>query len=251
MRPDTAHPDLDPPDPSRRKMIGWVGAAGVAAFVGVPRLTRHEAPLPGSLSCVVRPRQTEGPYFIDAMLNRSDIRQDPTDGTVVEGLPLQVKMSVHRMDGTGCAPLSGAQVDLWQCDAVGIYSDVRDFQGLFDTRGRKFLRGYQMTDNEGTAEFLTIYPGWYEGRTPHLHFKVRVRRDAGTAYEFTSQLYFDEAVTDLVYAQPPYNRTSVRDTRNHQDGIFRRSGSGDRLMLELAQNDAGYVGTFGLGLELT
>lgn len=244
------HRPQDPADPSRRKMIGMVGAAGVAAFVGVPRVNRGASGIPSQISCVVRPEQTEGPYFVDTMLNRSDIRQDPTDGRVMEGLPLQVRMSVHRMDGAGCAPIRGAQVDLWQCDAVGIYSDVRDFQGLFDTRGKKFLRGFQVTNDEGAAEFLTIYPGWYEGRTPHVHFKVRVPRDGSSAYEFTSQLYFDEAVTDLVYVQPPYNQKAERDTRNHQDGIFRRGRSGDRLMLDLTRMETGYTGTFGIGLEL-
>jgi protocatechuate 3,4-dioxygenase beta subunit len=67
-------------------------------------------------------------------------------------------------------------VDVWQCDALGVYSDVRDSNGFFDTRGRQFLRGYQVTDRNGQAEFLTVYPGWYRGRTVHLHFKVRVQR---------------------------------------------------------------------------
>jgi protocatechuate 3,4-dioxygenase beta subunit len=202
-----------------------------------------------AFSCVVRPEQTEGPYFVDEKLNRADLRLDPTDGSTVEGLPLRLRISVHRVDGGSCAAFPGAQVDLWQCDAVGIYSDVRDFQGLFDTRGKKFLRGFQVTGVEGAADFVTIYPGWYEGRTPHIHFKVRVPRPGGT-YEFTSQLYFDEGVTDLVYAQPPYNGKQGRRTRNAEDGIFRRGGSGDRLMLDVAREGNGYAGTFAIGLDL-
>src|SRR5581483_2300256 len=178
---------------SRRRLLGWMGAAVAAPLVGCARGQAGEvaAASPADTaapSCVVRPQQTAGPYFVDEKLNRSDIRTDPTDGVVRQGLPLRVVMRVSQMTTGACAPLAGAIVDLWQCDAVGVYSDVRDEDGLFDTRGKKFLRGYQVTDATGKAEFLTIYPGWYPGRTVHIHFKIRTDFQSPRGHEFTSQL---------------------------------------------------------------
>jgi protocatechuate 3,4-dioxygenase beta subunit len=115
-------------------------------------------------SCVVRPQQTKGPYFVDEQLNRSDIRVEPSDGSVKGGVPVGLVFKVSRTDDSSCTPLSGAVVDVWQCDAMGIYSGVQDINGLFDIRGKKFLRGYQIADASGTAQFITIYPGWYPAR---------------------------------------------------------------------------------------
>ena len=193
-------------------------------------------------ACVVRPQQTEGPYFVDARLNRSDIRAEPTGGAVTEGAPVRLGFQVSRLAGSGCTPLAGAIVDVWQCDAQGRYSDVRDPHG--DTRGQKFLRGYQVTDADGTARFVTIYPGWYPGRTVHIHFKIRTAAASGR--EFTSQLYFDDTLTDRVHAQAPYV-TKGRRQRNDEDGLFRRGGN--QLLVALAPEGAGYAGTFDVGLQ--
>jgi protocatechuate 3,4-dioxygenase beta subunit len=114
--------------------------------------------------------------------------------------------------------------------------------------GQKFLRGYQVTDSEGRAEFLTIYPGWYLGRTVHIHFKIRTADMSQPNYEFTSQLYFDDALTDRVYAQLPYSDRGQRNQRNAQDGIFRSGG--EQLILQLAEAGEGYEGLFDIGLEL-
>ena len=113
-------------------------------------------------TCVVKPQQTEGPYFVDERLNRSDIRMDPTAGSVVEGIPLDLTFNVSRIDSSSsCTPLAGAVVNVWHCDALGQYSDVRDTAEGFNTLGQKYLRGYQVTDENGSARFTTIYPGWY------------------------------------------------------------------------------------------
>lgn len=238
----------------RRDALGIMSAAGAVALTGGKlaaagdRAESRAAAL--ALDCVATPQQTEGPYFLDERLNRADIRSDPVTGIVKEGLPLRLRINVTRVNGGACAPLEGAMVDVWQCDATGVYSDVRDFQGLFDTRGQKFLRGYQTSGRNGAAEFLTIYPGWYSGRTVHIHFKVRVSGAGAQNHEFTSQLYFDDAITDQVFAAPPYNAKGPRDTRNGQDGIFRRGQSGSKLMLHLVPDVRGYIGAFNLGLRV-
>jgi protocatechuate 3,4-dioxygenase beta subunit len=239
---------------SRREMLGFMGtaAAGLVgwgcgrsqAAIRAQAAELSSAKIP---SCVVRPRQTEGPFFVDEKLNRSDIRSDASDGSVKEGVPLRLAFQVSQIDKRSCAPLSGVIVDVWQCDALGIYSDVRDTSG--DTRGKKFLRGYQVTNTRGTAEFLTIYPGWYQGRTVHIHFKIRNDPSSKRAYEFTSQLYFDESITDEVHKQAPYNAKGRRTTTNDKDVIFRRHGN--QLMLPLKKDAEGYTGTFDIALQMT
>jgi protocatechuate 3,4-dioxygenase beta subunit len=213
--------------------IGWPKAA-------------HAAAIP---ACVVRPEQTEGPYFIDERLNRSDIRSDPSDGAAKPGVALRLAFHVSRVSGSFCNPLSGAVVDVWQCDALGVYSDVRDMNVGVDTRGKQFLRGYQTTDGNGVADFLTIYPGWYPGRAVHIHFKIRNRSASGRVQEFTSQLYFDEAITDQVHTEDPYNSKGRRITTNDADFIFRRGGK--QLIPTLAKESHGYAATFEIGLQMS
>lgn len=232
---------------SRRQMLSVIQAIAAASLVGcIGRKADGDAiaqttsqTISQTPRCIVRPQQTEGPYFVDERLNRSDIRSNPADGIVKEGAPLRLVFQVSQAGTQACTPLSGATVDVWHCDAQGAYSDVQD--RFADTRGQQFLRGYQVTNSSGTAEFVTIYPGWYPGRTPHIHFKIRTAAGA----EFTSQLYFDDAVSDRVYAQAPYS-VRQRNQTNAQDGIFRNGG--DQLLLALAEDGSGYVGRFEIGL---
>ena len=121
------------------------------------------------------PQQIEGPYFVDDMPNRSDIRSDASNGSMQEGIPLSLVLNVYGVDdsdrdGTGlCTPLKDVKVDIWHANSQGIYSGVHDA----GTAENDFLRGYQMTDDNGTVQFTTIYPGWYEGRAIHMLVKVR------------------------------------------------------------------------------
>ena len=150
------------------------------------------------------------------------------------------------VDGDTCVPFEGALVDLWHCDALGVYSDVSD--AGFNTVGKKFLRGYQPTDADGVARFITIYPGWYQGRTVHMHFKIRTGPDSTTGLEFTSQLFFDDALTDVVHAEQPYAAKGQRTLRNDGDGIY--GDSGGELVLALAADGAGgYAATFEIGVD--
>jgi protocatechuate 3,4-dioxygenase beta subunit len=147
--------------------------------------------------------------------------------------------------GARCAPLAGAAVDVWHCDSAGAYSDTNDPE--FNTRGKKFLRGYQVTDANGGVRFTTIYPGWYAGRAVHIHFKVRGKNAAARGYAFTSQFYFDDALTDRVHARGPYARKGPR-TRNEDDGLFRDGGS--RLILPVVEDRGGYAAEFNVGIAL-
>jgi protocatechuate 3,4-dioxygenase beta subunit len=243
---------------SRRKVLALLSTGVAATLLGCRRVRRPGEPTTGLAlvgtadaavipSCVVRPPQTEGPYFIDEKLNRSDIRSDPSDGVLKPGVPLRLTFHVSRISDASCSPLGGAVVDIWQCDALGVYSDVRDITAGFDTRGKKFLRGYQTTDANGVAEFLTIYPGWYPGRAVHIHFKIRSDPVSRSAQEFISQLYFDESITDEVYTMVPYNSKGRRSTTNDTDSIFRRGGK--QLILTLTKEPQGYAAKFSIGLQ--
>lgn len=226
----------------RRQAIALLGAG--AALAGFAQQSRAQAPsLP---SCVATPEQTEGPYFVDEKLRRSDIRFNATGGAPRPGTPLQLALQVSQAGARGCAPLTGALVDVWHCDAAGLYSDVNDSHG--DTRGSQFLRGQQLTDAGGLVRFTTIYPGWYPGRAVHIHFKLRAKAGAGRQHEFTSQLYFDEVVTDAVHAWAPYAINGVRTLRNEGDGLYR--GGGRQLMLALAKSGEGYTGSFHIALAV-
>jgi protocatechuate 3,4-dioxygenase beta subunit len=240
---------------NRRKMLALIGATGINSLSGYSSANADEPVRRRTLSCILTPQQTEGPYFIDEHLHRSDVRSDPSDGSIKEGLPLALEIRVFAAgtgakagNGIDCKPLAGASVDIWHCDAQGIYSDVEDRN--FNTMGKKFLRGYQVTDRNGSVRFLTIYPGWYPGRTVHIHFKIRTEPKYARAQEFTSQLYFNDSITDLVYArQQAYARKGAYRprTRNEGDSIFRKGG--DQLMLTLLETGKGYATSFDVGLE--
>ncbi|MBN8593082.1 MAG: intradiol ring-cleavage dioxygenase [Anaerolineae bacterium] len=248
---------------SRREVLTLLGGSSAALIIGggLTRLVGAQAtgtatpvptvsPIP---ACVVRPELTEGPYFVDGMLNRMDIRIDPTDESIKEGLPLKLVYRVSDVTGGTCAPLAGAQVDVWHCDADGVYSGVQDRS--FDTTDQIWLRGYQITDEAGIATFLTIVPGWYSGRAVHIHFKIRTE----DGYEFTSQFFFDPTLIEMIYAEEPYAAKGSPDTPNTRDNIYQ--GSDDLMTLnllplteeELEELDmtAGYSATFDIGLDLS
>lgn len=242
---------------TRREALAALGVGGGALAVG--RWALGAGPDVGSIAqgrqiaralpaCVVRPEQTEGPFFVDTKLDRSDIRSDPSTGAVSEGAPLTLGFSVSQIAGGACTVLAGALVDVWQCDAAGVYWGVDEDGAPAGARERQFLRGHQRTDENGVARFTTIFPGWYRGRAVHVHFKVRTDV-AGRPYEFTSQLYFDEALIDRVHALEPYAARGRRRTTNADDGIF--GDGGESLMARVSEAGAGYAATFDIGLDLS
>lgn len=242
---------------TRREALAALGVGGGALAAGrwilgtgpdVALAAQAEGIARALPACVAKPEQTEGPFFVDAELERSDIRSDPSTGAASNGIPLTLRFSVSQISRGDCSALPGALVDLWQCDADGVYSGVEDEGAPAAARDRQFLRGHQLTDDDGVARFTTIFPGWYRERAVHVHFKVRTEV-AGQPYEFTSQLYFDEALTDKVHAQAPYAARGQRTRMNADDRIFRDGG--ESLMARVSETDDGYAAAFDLGLDLT
>jgi protocatechuate 3,4-dioxygenase beta subunit len=203
------------------------------------------------------PQQIEGPYFIDGMPDRSDIRTDPLDGVVQQGIPLNLIIHVYVVNkkSNSCTPLAGAQVDIWHANSQGVYSGVT-VQG---TEGKKFLRGYQMTDENGTVRFTTVYPGWYQGRAIHIHDKVRLFNGSDKVIDWTSQIYMNDSINEEVHLQPSYRNHGIPDTTNEKDAFYRgpsadnlvQTNAGRHLMLNLNKEGQGYIGTFNIVLHST
>ncbi|WP_320670886.1 hypothetical protein [Patulibacter defluvii] len=239
-------------------------AAGVAALL-------DRAP-----TCTLMPEQTQGPYWFDVDAIRSDVRED-RPGTRLD-LALRVHDLSACRSGGEAAPIRDAVVEIWHCDAGGRYSGyesgssganggnppasasppaggegdggstggpargsyARGDQQAATTDDGSYLRGAQATGGDGIAQFTTIYPGWYTGRTVHIHLKVHL----GRRTLLTSQLYFDEQVNRAVLGRAPYDWRGGRDTTNADDGIFDRSA-----MLAVHRRGAGYLGVINLGVN--
>ncbi len=248
---------------SRREILKLIGGGSVVVLTGMslPSFVSAQSStatpaVPELPACVVRPELTEGPYFVDGQLNRVDIRVDPSDNSIKAGTPLLLIFRLSDVTGGACGSLAGAQVDVWHCDADGVYSGVQDRS--FDTSGQMWLRGYQVTDEKGIAQFVTIVPGWYSGRAVHIHFKIRTQPQDAQGYEFTSQLFFDPAQIETVYAEVPYAAKGLPDRPNEQDNIYQQSG--DVMVVNLIPLTAeeqktfgvetGYSATFDIGLDL-
>lgn len=189
--------------------------------------------------CVLTPQATEGPFYFDPNRIRQDIVEDRL------GAPLRMAIRVMRVD-EGCTPLKDALVDLWHADAGGLYSGYPGQLGGQDTSGRTFLRGVQVTDPNGLALFDTIYPGWYPGRTVHIHFKVHYRDHTYV----TSQFYFPDEFTDQVYSRTPYSDRPERTTRNANDSVLRGDPAERKLLSSVREDGDGYFGTITVGVTV-
>ncbi len=189
----------------------------------------------GAASCTATRELTEGPYYFDADSIRSDIREDRP------GTPLRLAVRVQSTDK--CAAVPNAVVDIWHCDAAGVYSGFESASRGNGGRGRtdeeKYLRGAQVTNAEGIVQFMTVYPGWYGGRTVHIHVKIHVNSEE----VLTTQFFFDEKVTAAVYAKQPYAAKGEQDRKNSDDGIFE-----DNLILTLSKDGDGYLGVMTVGV---
>jgi protocatechuate 3,4-dioxygenase beta subunit len=234
---------------TRRRALITGGTAGVGALLAactpnVPPTATPEVGQPGDGSggiplgsdpkellsragtCALTPQQTEGPYYLDLDSMRSDISEDRPGARLVVALRVA--------DLPGCSPVPDAVVEIWHADAGGVYS------GFETAKEARFLRGSQVTDADGIVQFVTVYPGWYRGRTVHIHFKVRLSNST----LLTSQLFFEEKVNAQVFQKAPYTNHTGRDRFNDNDSIF-----DERLVMSTVIDGDGYLAALNIGVN--
>ena len=213
---------------SRRDWLAQAGGLIALVLAGGWRPSSSQA---AAVSCVLTPEQTQGPYYIP----NEALRRNITEGR--PGTPLELRAFV--VDASTCRPIRNAAVDIWHADGGGVYSGFGSGTG-----NRTFMRGVQRTNAKGLALFRSVYPGWYQGRTVHIHVKVHL----GGSVVHTGQLYFPDTVTDAAYRKAPYTARSNRDMRNADDPIFRSGGK--RSLLSVRKSAAGvYAATIVMGVR--
>jgi protocatechuate 3,4-dioxygenase beta subunit len=208
-------------------LLGCSNGEHVGSFAGVGGATAAEAvvggapgafntapremePLRGLLDgCALTPAQPEGLLHVPGASSRTDIRED-RQGAILR-IRLWVDDAAH-----DCSPIPGADVEIWHPDAQGIYSGVRDANGRYDTTGQTFLRGTQKTDGNGYVEFLSIYPGWSEGRAPHVNFRVTLPNGES----LTSEMYFPQDITEAIFRQQHYRPPNQDYVSNASDPLL-------------------------------
>ncbi|WP_217705946.1 intradiol ring-cleavage dioxygenase [Verrucosispora sp. NA02020] len=283
---------------SRRRIIAGIGSVGLAGLLaacgrdgGTVTTSTGETVAPlattandltalfdGANTCTLTASTTQGPYYFDADKIRSDIREDR------EGVRLRLAIRVQ--DSEQCGPLPNAVVEIWHCDAAGLYSGAEaqssgangasgggtppdgghggtppngapggggpgvgppggdsgggDTADLTPTDDQRYLRGAQVTNADGIVEFVTIWPGWYRGRTVHIHAMVHV----DNSRVLTTQVMFDEALNSRVYASQPYAAHTGRDTFNDDDSIY-----ADSMLLRVTEDGDGYLGVINFAVD--
>lgn len=229
---------------NRKQFLKTVGLAGVGAIIPIPKLTAFADSRNNALAdCWLTPASTEGPYYFDAKQMRQSILTDSKTGAAKTGVPLHLTITVLN---DNCEPISNVLVDIWHCDKDGVYSGYPGQLGGLNTTGQDFLRGTQMTDANGQVVFDTIYPGWYPGRTTHIHFKARL-----TSMTYvTSQFAFNEEHTSEVYTTPLYVEHGQKNTSNASDGVF-HDAAPQYLMLTTVFNttEQRWEGTYTIGIN--
>jgi protocatechuate 3,4-dioxygenase beta subunit len=224
-------PDID--RFGRRESLVKAGGLAIAVLGAgaLPASAASAASETTAAQCVLAPEMTQGPFYVANEKVRRNIREGQP------GVALALRLGV--VDASSCKPIKGAAVDVWHADAAGAYSGI----GSNGTSGRTFLRGVQRTDAKGIARFDTVYPGWYQGRTVHIH--VMVHLSGNVAH--TGQLFFDDALTDTVFARRPYSTRGTRDVRNADDSIY--SSGGSRSLLRMKRQGTGYLGSIDMGVR--
>jgi protocatechuate 3,4-dioxygenase beta subunit len=226
----------------RREALGLLGAASAAVALGCSdspssptstTTTTTTPPTTGSnAACAVTPTETIGPYPSLTDLFRSDIREGKA-GTL---LTLTVKVvNVN----SACAAVPNANVEIWHVDAAGNYSQY----GTQTTQ--TYLRGIQTTNANGDVTFITIYPGWYQGRATHIHVEVTIN---GVSRKVT-QIAFPESVNNTVHTAGVYASRGTNPMSNLSDGIFSDSLSSE-IVTPTGDAASGYAATFQVGVAV-
>jgi protocatechuate 3,4-dioxygenase beta subunit len=233
---------------NRREALGLLGAASaaVAAACGSSPTTPSATTTSGSstggtttsAACAVSPDETAGPYpdRTGMASNSAFYRRDITEGR--SGLPLTLALTIVNARN-GCAPVANANVEIWQCDAVGTYSEYGS------AAGQTFLRGLQTSDANGAVTFRTIYPGWYMGRATHIHLQVYVNG----AVVKTTQVAFPETVSAAVYRTGVYASHGQNSTTNSSDNVF-SDGTDHELATLTGDTSSGYTATLTVGIAV-
>ena len=229
-------------------VLGGAFALGGAVGAGnaLAELSGVAAVAAGPATLGLTPEQEEGPYYVALEKIRKAIALGRP------GIPLRLRMTV--LDSATGKPIRNAACDIWHCDATGVYSD----ESAEGTVGQTWLRGVQLTDANGLAEFETIYPGHYVGRATHIHVKVRIGGSTtGTSYSgghvsHTGQLMFDDAISTRVFAFAPYSSDTDARTFDSADRVYTEQG-GKRSQLKLTRLGPavadGYLGTIALKVD--
>ena len=215
--------------PDRRSLLRHTAGAGLGVaslgLLGGGRLLGGDDAV-AAPACTLTAEQEEGPYYLDL----EKIRRNITEGEA--GLRLDLRVTV--VDSSTCEPIEDVSVDIWHCDAGGVYSGF----SAEGTKGETYLRGVQLTDSSGLAAFRTVYPGWYQGRATHIHLKAHVGgRSGSSSYSgghvaHTGQLFFSDTMTDRVAELSPYTKRTITRTRNKVDRVYtQQDGSGALLRL--------------------
>ena len=238
-------------NPVRRReaLVGAGAAAGVAAaayFLKAPRMIADAIAVAPSASdaaaCTLSKEVTEGPYWIDTALSRRNI----TEGKKGAKLALYIKV----IDAGTCKPIKGADVEIWHADATGEYSGFDGGSsggppGSGSTTSTRYLRGHQKSDATGRVRFDTLYPGWYNGRTPHIHVKVHV----GGKEIHTGQIFFADATSTKIYRTGAYKSRGKQSTTNSEDSIYKQATGKARDRITKRSGNKGYKGTITLGVD--
>jgi protocatechuate 3,4-dioxygenase beta subunit len=235
---------------SRRGLIGVFGGGVASVAFGARALDAFGADNADVATCVLTPEVTEGPYWIDSNLTRYDVRAGRP------GLPLVLAFTI--VNAKTCKPIKGADVEIWHADASGEYSGFDSGSsgggpggGSGPQTKTRYLRGHQRSDALGKASFLTIFPGWYQGRTPHVHMKVHV--GSADRVVHTGQVFFNEAIQASVYRSGAYAGRGQADTPHSRDSIYAQAG-GSRAVVKLGRRPGGargYLGKIVIGVATT
>lgn len=238
---------------SRRQAIGMLAVAGAGVMLGCGGGTKAAATTAAgsSTSCSVTPEGEEGPYFVDDSatgFNRSNILSNLDGSNTQSGIPLTLSIYVYDSEKS-CAAMAGLQVDIWHCNASGVYSA----EDVESTLGETWLRGYQLTDLNGLATFATIFPGWYQGRTTHIHLRLRSSYDSTSTGETnTTQLFFPQDTINTVNTTiSPYSAEGANPTTNAADHVYSGEVQGANVLTLSGDTTNGFTSTIKINLPVT